>query len=119
MVKKNSSKPKTQAVAFAKAAKPAKAPSIKAPTKRTEADAGAKKMSALDAAGKVLELAGQAMTCQELIEAMASKGFWNSPGGKTPANTLSAAIRREIHTKGKDARFTLAERGKFGLNGQK
>ena len=34
-------------------------------------------------------------------------------GGKTPANTLSAAIRREIHTKGKDTRFTLAERGKF------
>jgi hypothetical protein len=33
--------------------------------------------------------------------------------GKTPAATLYSAILREISTKGKDARFTKIERGKF------
>jgi hypothetical protein len=78
-----------------------------------------KKLGALDAAAKVLGETKEAMTCQELIDAMAAKGYWTSPGGKTPANTLSAALRREINVKDKDARFTLAERGKFALNGVK
>ena len=42
-------------------------------------------LSALDAAAKVLHEAGQAMNCQELIQAMAAKGYWTSPAGKTPA----------------------------------
>ena len=32
------------------------------------------------------------MNCQEMIEAMAAKGYWKSPGGKTPAATLYSAI---------------------------
>jgi hypothetical protein len=28
------------------------------------------------------------MTCKELIGAMAAKGYWTSPGGKTPEATL-------------------------------
>jgi HB1, ASXL, restriction endonuclease HTH domain len=72
-----------------------------------------KKLSALDAAAKVLQESGQPMNCQEMIQAMAAKGYWSSPAGKTPAATLYAAIAREIKIKGKDARFTKTERGQF------
>src|SRR5262249_7064984 len=75
----------------------------------------AKKPSALDAAVRVLEEARQPMTCPEMIEQMAAKGYWTSPGGATPAATLYSAILREINAKGKDARFVKTERGKFGL----
>ena len=75
----------------------------------------ARKTSALDAAVRVLEEAGQPMTCPEMIAAMAAKGYWTSPGGATPAATLYSAILREINAKGKDARFVKTERGKFGL----
>jgi hypothetical protein len=75
----------------------------------------AKKTSALDAAHSVLEEAGQPMTCPEMIEQMAAKGYWTSPGGATPAATLYSAVLREIATKGKEARFVKTERGKFGL----
>ena len=48
-----------------------------------------------------------------MIEAMAKKGLWTSPGGKTPHATLYRAIIREIAVKGKEARFVKTERGKF------
>ncbi len=70
-------------------------------------------MSALDAAAKVLSEEGASMTTGEMIEAMAKKGYWTSPGGKTPAATLYSAILREITTKGKESRFTKTERGQF------
>ena len=89
----------------ARAAKPAK----------TKAEAKPKKLGCLDAAAKVLGETGQAMTCQEMIDAMATKGYWTSPNGKTPAGTLYAAILREITTKAKESRFTKTERGKFAL----
>ena len=56
------------------------------------------------------------MNCQELIKAMADKGYWTSPAGKTPAATLYSAIAKEIATKGQEARFTKTERGKFAAN---
>jgi outer membrane biosynthesis protein TonB len=74
-----------------------------------------KKLSAIDAAAKVLQEAGTQMTTQEMIAAMAAKGYWSSPGGLTPAATLYSAILREISTKGNGARFTKTERGKFAL----
>jgi hypothetical protein len=74
-----------------------------------------KKLSALDAAARVLGESGQTMNCQEMIEAMAVKGYWTSPGGKTPSSTLYSAILRELKTKGSDARFRKTERGKFSL----
>lgn len=77
----------------------------------------AKKPSALDAAAKVLEEAGQAMSCQEMIDAMAAKGYWTSPGGKTPSATLYSAILREVANRGDQARFTKTERGKFARAG--
>jgi hypothetical protein len=74
-----------------------------------------KRLSALDAAAKVLTEAAQPMNCQEMIAAMAAKNYWTSPGGKTPHATLYSAIAREIDTKGTSSRFVKAERGKFTL----
>lgn len=73
----------------------------------------AKKVSALDAAAQVLAEAGEPMNTRQMIEAMAAKKLWTSPGGKTPHATLYSAILREINEKGKDSRFTKTERGKF------
>jgi hypothetical protein len=81
--------------------------------KKTQGAAPAPKLSALDAAAKVLGETGKPMSCNELIEAMAAKGYWSSPGGKTPASTLYSAILREISTKGKESRFRKTDRGRF------
>jgi hypothetical protein len=72
-----------------------------------------KKVSALDAAAKVLAEEGRPMTCKEMIAAMAAKGYWISPGGQTPDATLYSAILREVSTKGSNSRFQKTERGKF------
>lgn len=87
------------------------------PQKETKAkpEAKPKKLSALDAAAKVLGEKGEAMNCKEMIEAMTAKGYWISPGGQTPHATLYSAILREISVKGNDARFKKTERGKFGI----
>jgi hypothetical protein len=83
--------------------------------KKPTGDGEGKKLSALDAAAKVLGEEGRAMTCKELIETMAAKGYWASPGGKTPEATLYSAILRELQTRGDQARFVKADRGKFAL----
>lgn len=72
-----------------------------------------KRISGLDAAARVLEESGQPMTSKEMVEAAEAKGYWKSPGGKTPHATVYSAIIREIKIKGTDARFRKAERGKF------
>ena len=79
------------------------------------AAAESKRLSALDAAAKVLAETGQPMRCTELIAVMAAKGYWSSPGGKTPASTLYAALLRELKTKKDQARFRKTDRGTFGL----
>ncbi len=91
------------------ATKPAKNATMAKPA----AEAGEKKISALDAAARVLNEKGVAMTCQELIGTMAAKGYWSSPGGQTPAATLASAILREITTKGADSRFAKTAPGRF------
>ena len=73
-----------------------------------------KKMSMLDAAVEVLKVASQPMSAKEMIAAMAEANLWKSQTGKTPSNTLSAAIGREILTK-ENSRFKKAEKGKFAL----
>ena len=90
-----------------------KSPKKSRSKKTKEAGADNKKLSALDAAAKVLEESGQPMSCKELIEAMAQKGYWSSPGGKTPASTLYSGMTKEIATKGKESRFQKTERGRF------
>jgi hypothetical protein len=85
---------------------------------RTPAPEGTKKTSAIDAAAKVLAEEGKPMGCKELIGAMAAKGYWTSPGGKTPAATLYSALLREIETKGDASRFQKVGRGMFALRPQ-
>jgi len=80
---------------------------------RRQLEGKAKRFSALDAAAQMLDETGEPMSCPELIEAISGRGYWTSPAGKTPAATLSAAIHREIATKGNQARFRKVERGKF------
>jgi len=86
-----------------KAAKPAADP------------AATKKLSQLDAAAQVLKAVGRPLNCQEMVSEMESRGLWKSPGGKTPAATLYAALGREIANKGAEARFAKADKGTFGL----
>jgi hypothetical protein len=83
--------------------------------KAAKAEASAKKLSAIDAAAKVLGENGQPMNCKEMIEAMGAKEYWTTSAGKTPHATLYSAILREITTKAKESRFTKSERGKFTL----
>jgi hypothetical protein len=88
-----------------------------APEAAPVAEPKVKKLSALDAAAKVLAEAGTALTCPEMIAAMSATGYWTSPGGKTPSATLYSAILRELQTKGEKARFRKTERGKFARAG--
>ena len=80
---------------------------------KPEPKAEATKLSALAAATRVLEEAGQALDCKEIIAQMAAKKYWSSPAGKTPHCTLYSAMMREINTKGESSRFRKAARGKF------
>ena len=94
----------------------AKKPATSAQSAKTKKHADQSgKLSALDAAAKVLQEAGHAMNCQELIQAMAAKGYWTSPAGKTPSATLYSGIMRETKTKGSQARFQKTSRGHFRL----
>jgi short subunit dehydrogenase-like uncharacterized protein len=70
-------------------------------------------MSALDAAAQVLAKSLKPMRTSDMIAQMEAKGLWTSPGGKTPAATLYAAIVREIAAKGKESRFKKHDRGLF------
>ncbi len=79
-----------------------------------------KPLSALDAAAQILaglssKEASQGLSAPDLINRMAAAALWTSPGGKTPAATLYAAISREIARKGDEARFIKSGPGRFGL----
>ena len=99
----------TVAADLKKSKKPAKAP-------KASSESKPKKLSALDAAAKVLAEAAEPMSTGQMVEAMAAKGYWSSPNGQTPAATLYSAILRQINTKGTDARFKKTDRGRFALN---
>ena len=72
-----------------------------------------RKVSLLKAAETVLADAGGPMTVKEIIEQAVATNAWAPGKGKTPENTLSASLRREIKAKGKDSRFALVGRGQF------
>ena len=95
--------------------KGAKAKRAKGTTKAAK-PAREKKVSALDAAARVLESSTEPMNTKGMVEAMAAKGLWTSPGGKTPHATLYSAIIREISMKGKESRFKKTDRGNFAFN---
>jgi hypothetical protein len=108
-------KPATKKPAATKTAKatPAKKPAAtKTAATKTAAKKADKKMSQIDAALTILKKSRQPMSCKDLVTAMAEKGLWTSPGGKTPDATLYAAILRDIG-KGDDARFKKAAPGRF------
>ena len=98
----------TTEVAAPVESKPARA--TKPATEQTD-----KKLSAINAAVLVLRESNEPMNNKQLVEAMTTKGYWTSPGGKTPHATLFSAIQREIDKKGAESRFAKAERGKFSL----
>jgi hypothetical protein len=104
----------------AKTAKPARKPvkstkTRKGPAKPPAARNEEKKLSALAAAARVLKETKGALSCSELIAAMATQGYWTSPGGKTPQATLSSAIQREIAVKKDQSRFKKTAPGRYGL----
>jgi len=99
-----------KATKSAKAAKQPKAKATKTPAKKREG-----KMSALDAAAQVLSASKEPLNTKAMIEQMAAKGLWTSPGGKTPHATLYSAITREINDKGAEARFQKTDRGQFTI----
>lgn len=89
----------------------------KARTTATEtADTGEKRLSCVAAALRVLGESSDPMNAQELISAMESKGYWASPGGKTPHATLYSAILRDL-AKGDNSKFVKTERGRFTVRG--
>ena len=56
-----------------------------------------KRLSALNAAAKVLSEADEPMNCRQIIESMTEKAYWQpTNAGKTPQNTLHSAISKEI-----------------------
>jgi hypothetical protein len=89
----------------------------KAKGKQPETKGQDGQLSCLNAAAKVLAEKGEPLTCKEMIETMAAKCYWTTPGGKTPHATLYSSIAREIRDKGKDSRFKKSERGKFASTG--
>jgi len=117
--KKTTTKKATTKKTTTKKATTKKTPTKKATTKKSaspKAKSG-DKLSALDAAAKVLAETGEPLNTKQMVEAMAAKKLWTSPGGKTPHATLYSAILREINTKGNEARFKKTERGKFTAKG--
>lgn len=99
-----------------KVAPPEPKPEPKPRTKKAKPEPKPKKLSALDAAAKVLATTGEPMTTKAMIETMTERGLWTSPGGKTPQATLYAAILREVATKGTKARFRKTAPGHFAFN---
>lgn len=91
---------------------PAKKPQA-AKAKPKPAPAPTKKLSQIEAALEVLKTASEPMTCKQMVEAMAERKLWASPGGKTPEATLYASLLRELANKGGAARFVKAAPGRF------
>ena len=88
----------------------------KAATKPAAASApAAEKLSQIAAAERVLVEAKEPMTCKAMVDTMLAKGYWSSPGGKTPEATLYASLLRHIRQRGKESRFTKVGRGLFTL----
>jgi hypothetical protein len=111
--KRTSPHPASKKKTPAKGPAPSTSERVSPPAAAKTAKAAPSQSSALDAAARVLRESGKPMTCPELIEHMAAKGYWTSPKGKTPASTLYAAIAREVKLKGAASRFLKTGPGRF------
>jgi len=72
------------------------------------------RLNLIDAAHRVLSETKKAMTVREIVAACAEKRYWSSTA-KTPWQTLSGALNREIEANGTQSRFQKVERGKFAV----
>ena len=115
--KRTSSDPARKKKPPAKGRAPSTSVRASPPVATKAAKAAPTKASALDAAARVLRESGQPLSCPELIEQMAAKGYWSSPKGKTPSSTLYAAIAREVKLKGAASRFIKSGPGRFAWRG--
>jgi hypothetical protein len=77
------------------------------------ADNPDKKLTMLDAAAEILKGVSHPMSAKELIVAMEDSGIWKSPAGKTPWNSLVAAISRDGQKA--NPRFQKTGKGLFAL----
>ena len=111
--KRTSPDPAPKKKTRAKGPAPSTSERVSPPAAAKAAKAAPSQSSALDAAARVLRESGQPMSCPELIEQMAAKGYWTSPKGKTPSSTLYAAIAREVKLKGAASRFIKTGPGRF------
>jgi len=73
-------------------------------------------MSGLDAAAKVLGESAEPLNAKQIVEQAAAKGYWTSPGGKTPHATLYAAMLIDARKKGAESRFVKVDRGLWTLS---
>ena len=113
MTKTTQTKSNAEVITRQPVPEPTKKPRARKPTGEPKP----KRVSALDAAATVLKAEGRPMRTKEMIDSMAAKELWTSPGGKTPEATLYSAITREIGKKGAAARFRKVGRGEFAING--
>ena len=84
-----------------------------APAVPTPANNSDKKLTMLDAAAEILKGVSHPMSAKEIIVAMEDSGIWKSPAGKTPWNSLVAAISRD--EKKANPRFQKTGKGLFAL----
>ncbi len=73
-------------------------PQAEQPTEAVPSATPQKKLSLMKAAALVLKETGTAMNVKEMVAKAQSSGLWQPMAGKTPENTLYAAILREIAT---------------------
>jgi hypothetical protein len=64
-------------------------------TKKAKPVKAEAKMSALNAVAQVLASSKEPLNTKQMIERMAAKGLWTSPGGATPWATLYSATLRD------------------------
>ncbi|MDD5697876.1 MAG: winged helix-turn-helix domain-containing protein [Victivallaceae bacterium] len=83
-------------------------PAVSAPVANPD-----KKLTMLDAAAEILKGVSHPMSAKELIVAMEDSGIWKSPAGKTPWNSLVAAISRDVQKA--NPRFRKTGKGLFAL----
>jgi len=99
-----------------KAEKTSKATNVAKKANMGQPGAKQKRPGALDGAAQLLAEATEPLSCKTMVHLMLERKLWKT-NGQTPANTLYAAILREIKIKGSDSRFRKVERGKFTRNG--
>ena len=78
---------------------------------------GDRMLSVLEAAKRVLEEEGRALTVRDITAAMIDKGYWQTQG-LTPEATVQARLATERKTGGETSVFVRPAPGRYGLRGQ-